>query len=383
MIARFLHRLPTAATLLCVAAVGCAPRADVPPATRPTAITSAVDWQLGPFTRLPDVNPILGPLVESRFDDPIRGRPVAWEHDHVFNPAAIVRGGKVYVLYRAEDDSGEGIGHHTSRLGLATSDDGVHFTREPAPVLYPARDGQEINETPGGCEDPRLIEAPDGTVVLTYTQWDARTPRLAVATSTDLRRWTKHGPAFAGAFADVASKSGAIVCRRDGDRLVATKIAGRYWMYFGEDGMRLATSDDLIHWTVQTDASGEARPLLPARPGRFDSGFAEGGPPAILTERGIVVLYNARNATTADRDPAIPPGQYCGGQALFDATDPARLLARSDAPIFRPESSDEVTGQYAAGTTFLEGLVHFRGRWLLYYGMADTKVGVAGSPRKL
>ena len=54
-----------------------------------------------------------------------------------------------------------------------------------------------------------------------------------------------------------------------------------------------------------------------------------------------------------------------------------RLLARSDAPFIRPTEPYERTGQYAEGTTFVEGLVPFRGRWLLYYGTADSRVGVA------
>ena len=67
--------------------------------------------------------------------------PVHWEALHTFNPAAIVRHGKVYVLYRAEDNSGAmEIGGHTSRLGLAESEDGIHFKRLPASRCFiPAR----------------------------------------------------------------------------------------------------------------------------------------------------------------------------------------------------------------------------------------------------
>src|SRR5689334_24836708 len=56
---------------------------------------------------------------------------------------------------RAEDASGDKqIGHHTSRLGMAESSDGLHFTRRDTPVLYPDRDAQQQNEWPGGVEDP-------------------------------------------------------------------------------------------------------------------------------------------------------------------------------------------------------------------------------------
>src|SRR5205823_7004881 len=111
-----------------------------------------------------------------------------------------VRNGKVYVLYRAEDASGDAqIGHHTSRLGLAESADGLHFTRRSEPVLYPDKDEQATYEWSGGVEDPRVVETDGGEYVLTYTQWNRDIPRLAVATSRDLVHWTKHGPAFAKA----------------------------------------------------------------------------------------------------------------------------------------------------------------------------------------
>jgi beta-1,2-mannosidase len=65
------------------------------------------------------------------------------------------------------------------------------------------------------------------------------------------------------------------------------------------------------------------------------------------------------------------------GQAVFEPTDPAKLMARPNTPFFQPELPWEQSGQYAAGTTFAEGLVWFHERWLLYYGCADSRVGVA------
>ena len=154
----------------------------------------------GAWTR-PVTSPVIAPDKTSAFRDPVTGADVHWEALHTFNPAAVVRDGKIYVLYRAEDDSGTAIiGGHTSRLGLASSGDGIHFTREPQPVLYPAKDAQQSRESPGGVEDPRIVEAPDGTYVLTYTQWSrARNVySVGIATSPDLHTWTKQGPAFRG-----------------------------------------------------------------------------------------------------------------------------------------------------------------------------------------
>src|SRR5436189_65893 len=167
---------------------------------------------------------------------------VAWEEYATFNPAAVVKDGKVYVLYRAEDVSGaRQIGGHTSRLGLAESSDGLHFTRRVTPVLYPDTDAQRQYEWPGGVEDPRIVE-----------------------------------------------------------------------------------TDNLVDWTPLEDADGRLVKALSPRPGYFDSWLVEGGPPALITARGIVVIYNAGNSG-AYGDSTLPARVYTGGQALFDPHNPLKL----------------------------------------------------------
>jgi beta-1,2-mannosidase len=339
------------------------------------------DWMFGPFEKPRQVNPVITPRRASAFVSPTNDSSVYWEEYATFNPAAVVRDGRVYVLYRAEDATGEmKIGHHTSRIGLAESEDGLRFTRRSAPVLFPARDAQAKYEWPGGVEDPRVVEADDGTYVLTYTQWNRDVPRLAVATSRDLVTWSKHGPAFAkvggGKYLAQESKSGAILSRVEGNRVIATKVNGKYWMYFGVPELLIATSDNLLDWTPVEDANGKPLKVLSPRPGYFDSWLVEAGPPAIITRHGIVVMYNAGNSATHG-DSTLPDRIYTGGQALYDARNPLRLIARLDEPFIKPTEAYERTGQYAAGTTFVEGLVPFNGRWFLYYGTADSRVGVA------
>jgi beta-1,2-mannosidase len=99
------------------------------------------DWTLGPFTRLEEDNPVLVTRPETRFYCPLQKRQIAWESKDVFNPSAVVRDGKVHLLYRAEDHDGNLAG--TSRIGLAVSDDGVSFPlsqRRSTPVFYPDQD---------------------------------------------------------------------------------------------------------------------------------------------------------------------------------------------------------------------------------------------------
>jgi predicted GH43/DUF377 family glycosyl hydrolase len=338
------------------------------------------DWMIGPFTR-PIDKPVIEPDPKSEFDCPMRGEKVKWEARHAFNPAAIVKDNKIYVLYRAEDDSMKGsnsIGKLTSRLGLAYSDDGVNFTKLPEPVFYPAVDDQRSREWYGGCEDPRLIETEDGTYVLFYTQYARNNDSgpgtcMGMATSKDLLKWKKHGPVTVIRSDDRVSlpkKSASPVCELKNGRLIAAKINGRYWMYYGEGDVYLASSADLEIWKDEGK-------VMPTRPGCFDSDLTEGGTPAVLTRQGIVVLYNGKNSPHDNTDPSLPKAIYCGGQALFDAADPTKLLERPERPFFMPEMKWEKTGQYKDGTTFIEGLVYFKGKWFMYYGCADTFVGVA------
>lgn len=130
------------------------------------------DWAWADFQRPEGLNPIISPREDTRFFCPVLKDSVAWESNDTFNPAATIYDGKVIVMYRAEDKSGEGIGRRTSRLGYAWSDDGLKFERKTTPVFYPDNDNQKELEWPGGCEDPRIAVTEDGTYVMMYTQWN-------------------------------------------------------------------------------------------------------------------------------------------------------------------------------------------------------------------
>jgi beta-1,2-mannosidase len=351
---------------------------------RAGALPRDVPWTLGPFTRELGGQPILEPTADTRFACPVSGRSVAWEEKDVFNPAAVVRNGSVHLLYRAQDRVGRPAG--TSRIGLATSHDGVRFERHSSPVLYPDNDAFREYEWEGGCEDPRIVEAEDGRYVLTYTAYDGKTARLCVASSTDLVRWTKHGLAFAraagGRYRDVWSKSGAIVCEARGNRLVAVRVAGRYWMYWGDTDIFSATSDNLVDWAPiererPAGASAVLASALAPRRFRFDSALVEPGPPAILTRHGVLLLYNGANRRSTG-DTELPDMAYSGGQALFDPQDPAAVIGRTTEPFISIRTAHEITGQ-VGNVCFVEGLVAFAGRWLLYYGMGDSRIGLASA----
>lgn len=353
-----------------------------------TAVTDnpLPDWAFGGFVRPEGVNPIISPDEASVFNCPMKGEEVKWEFADTFNPAAVVKDGKIYILYRAEDDPKAGIGGRTSRIGLAESSDGITIDwRSATPVFYP--DETEISKTyewKGGCEDPRVVAADiDGKTVyvMTYTSWNNSIPRLSVATSENLTEWTKHGPAFLdayeGKYKDLGCKSGSVVTEIKDGRQVAAKVNGKYLMYWGETAVYLASSDDLIHWTPLQNQDGKLLELIKPRNGYFDSNLTECGPPAIITENGILLFYNGKNDGGSNGCMDYPGSTYAAGQVLFDINEPTKVIGRLDNAFFRPMEAAEKSGQYKDGTVFIEGLVYKDGKWYLYYGCADSKVGVA------
>ncbi|HEY8305555.1 MAG TPA: glycoside hydrolase family 130 protein [Lapillicoccus sp.] len=303
-----------------------------------------VHFPLGPFTPY-EHNPILAPRGDS------------WESGSVYNPAAVVVGDRVALLYRAHADD------IVSHVGLAWSDGGYVFEREPQPVLSPSEDYDRF-----GVEDPRVTEV-DGTYYLTYSGWDRDRSLLCLATSSDLHTWTKHGPLFpdfdtfqpqgrgeTGAW----SKAGGILRERVGDH---------YLMLFGEGSIWAATSRDLLHWTPTT--SDIDPPLMAPRPGTFTDFLVEVGPPPLLTDDGLVLLVH--NAAVKDPDGSV---RYTAGQLLVHPERPQEVLAELTRPWIEPLTHEERHG-LVDNVTFVEGLVWFRDRWLAYYGQSDSTLGVA------
>jgi beta-1,2-mannosidase len=310
-----------------------------------------------PWTRLSDT-PILSP------------QGATWESAGTFNPAVILGPNKkVVMLYRAQDSAG------TSRIGYAESTDGLHFTRRAEPVLSPEAD----YEKDGGVEDPRLQKIGD-TYYLTYTGYNKIDAQLCLATSRDLLHWQRQGlivPANRGNWNVKWTKSGAIA---------PEKIDNKFWMYWlgtaadGTDQMGLSSSPDLLHWTEETQT-----PVLPRRPGQFDSRVVEPGPPPFIIGDRIVLIYNGAD------DHLV----YRTGIAVFDSRDPRKLISRSETPVFAPEKEWEKVGQ-VPNVVFVEGMIPAANvsakqkgavaahsantrAFVFYYGAADKFIGAGGA----
>lgn len=357
--------------------------------------TAATEWtnpeSFFAFSKADSANPVLT-ADSAQFVCPILNKPVYWAEKDVFNPAAVVRNDTLFLLYRAEDKIGKYAG--TSRIGLAWSLDGLHFTKHPSPVFYPDNDAQKILEWEGGCEDPRIVQDEKGIYFMTYTAYDGDKARMLVASSPDLYHWKKHGHVFAnaegGKYVGRWSKSGSIVCTYESGTPVAVKINNKYWMYGGDVNIWAATSEDLINWKPVLYKEGEKtsysmrrnaaenadlKTVFGPREKMFDSDLVEPGPPAMLTDSGIWLIYNSRNER-AIGDTTLADGTYAAGYIVLDKNDPTKVIQRSENYFISPDKPYEINGQ-VNNVCFLEGLVKYKNKWFLYYGTADSKIAVA------
>jgi len=271
-----------------------------------------------------------------------------FESKATFNPCTILKNDTIYMLYRAQDEK------LCSTIGLAWSIDGVNFNRLKKPVIKPEFD----YEIPGGCEDPRVVKI-GNTYYVTYTGYNLKETPSCLAASKDLKYWKKYGII-------TPDKSAAII---------NIEINGKYWLYFGDTNIWAAYSTDLVQWRIIDE------PVLKPRKNKFDEALVEPGPPPIITNEGILLIYNgniprARAEKLGEKVGRKKVREYATGWALFATDDPTKLIARCEEPFLTVTEKYEIQG-LGSDVVFSEGLIKKNGKSYLYYGCADTYVGVA------
>ncbi len=272
------------------------------------------------FTRSKN-NPILGPNPSH-----------PWEEMKVYNPGAIYENGVYHLFYRARGKD------WVSAIGHAVSEDGENFQRFDRPVL--SAEGQSEKK---GLEDPRVTKIGD-TYFMAYAAYDGGDVRLNIATSPDLKAWTKRGKAFSNfeflknGGTLLGYDNGQIVNRNykvenkewsKSGAILPEKVGGKYWMLFGEYNIWLANSGDGLRWEVIPGVF-----LSPRDMEYFDGCLVEMGPPPIKTEKGWLVLYHGVDHKKT----------YRIGFLILDLGNPAKVIYRSSKPIFEPEQPYELSG---------------------------------------
>jgi predicted GH43/DUF377 family glycosyl hydrolase len=272
----------------------------------------------------------------------------SWERAAVFNTAAIYENGLFHLLYRATDIGCHArFGDYMNSIGYAVSTDGIHFSKLDRPVLAPGAVPQELR----GCEDGRLVKIGD-TFHLTYTGFGNRFDgdyRICRATSKNLITWERQGVVL-----NEPNKNAS---------LFPSQINGRYCLLHRRyPDIWVAFSDDLVTWTDHTKI------LSPIPDTWQDARVGIAGPP-IKTNEGWLLLYHAAR---------IADNSYRLGAALLDLHDPTKVLARQADPIIEPELAWEKIG-FVPNVIFSNGHAVKGDDLYVYYGGADTVIGVAGA----
>lgn len=316
---------------------------DIFPKAQTPVTAEATDKQ---FVRF-EGNPILTPTIEWN-----------WQAKAVFNPSAIYAHGEVYLIYRAQSLDGESV------FGLAISRDGLHIDINFDYPIYVPRapfEKKPHREGNSGCEDPRIAEMDDRFYML-YTAYDGVHPPRVAQTSISVedfirRQWNWREPILISQ-ENVDDKDACVVKGKDGKYNVFHRINGEIW----------------IDVSYKMDFS-EKKPLAgkiiaKARRDKWDNVKIGIAAPPIETDRGWLLLYHGVSE---------PGFMYKVGAMLLDLADPSQVIARTDEPVFEPKMPYEIEGQvpnvvFPCGAVVIDGMIY------MYYGGADTVVGVATMP---
>lgn len=241
-------------------------------------------------------------------------------------------------------------------IGHAVSDNGRDFKRMNDYVLGPIPASQEGR----GCEDPRVVKIED-TFYMTYTGYGARFPgdyRICMATSQDLMHWERQGVVL-----DETNKDAALFPDKFGEDYLL--------LHRRPPGIWLSYSKDLIHW----DRHQMIADIDEESPWE-DCKIGIAGPP-IKTDKGYVLIYHGVSETEKQFGNRGAYKQYALGVMLLDLKDPRTVLYRQKEPILKPELPWELEEGYVPNVVFSCGQVVMNDHIYVYYGGADTALGLA------
>ncbi len=282
----------------------------------------------------------------------------------IFNAGVAKFQGRYVMVFRNDYGSTWGDPHFDgTNLGLAFSDDGIHWDVEPQPCW------QWQDEEVHRVYDPRLTVI-DG--------------RCHVCFAVDTRHGICGGIAITDDFETFDVKNISVPDNRN-LALFPETIDGCYWrlerpltVYSrgGEDRFDLwaSASPDLRYW-------GDSKLVLGVEDVPFANDKIGPGAPPIRTPKGWLAAIH-----TVDLDPARGKHgwettwtkRYCASLMLLDLDDPRKVIGLSKTPLLAPETDYETTGfngqrGFRTHVIFPGGMIlEDSGEVKLYYGAMDT-----------
>ena len=261
------------------------------------------------------------------------------------------------MLYRAVGDD------HISRLGIATTLDGVNFSfASDNPVFVPDPSSSYEER---GVEDPRISYI-DGKYAIIYVaasinKTDLRPNAIDWKTRVSLA-WTKDFVSF--------ERKGVILHSYNDKNAALFPVK---WNERGEDyfylyhrrypSIWISKSRDLNTWE---DVCNDSCLIVRPDSGSWDNDRIGIGSQPIYTEDGWLVFYHGRDNQ----------GTYRLGAFLTDFYHPDKIIAKLPYPILEPVLPFEVNGPIPR-VVFTCGAVEAGEDYWVYYGGADYAIGGA------
>ncbi len=232
-----------------------------------------------------------------------------------------------------------------SHLRLAWSTDGINFTIEPNPALWPDEPDEVF-----GLEDARITEF-EGRYWITYSAVSPNGVGVKLASTSDFKTFTRHGM--------ILPPDNKDAC------LFPQRIGGRVALLHRPMVGILGQPSIWLGWGEGPTAFGGHRLLMAPNPANPAEGLKIGaGPPPILTPQGWLMCWHGCSAAQ----------QYGQFLALLKTDDPAVVLSRATVPFLTPELPWEREG-FFPDVVFSNGWVQQGRQAMVYYGAADQSVG--------
>src|SRR3989344_4800164 len=279
-----------------------------------------------------------------------------WEAKATFNPAVLRIRDTTHILYRTLSDD------NTSYIGYAPAKDGVNIEERLPEPAYGPRENFELKKTTegnSGCEDPRLTKI--GKVIyMCYTAFDGiGPPRVAVTSITEKNFLQKNWKWKKPVLITPAGFDDKDTC------IFPEKVRGQYFLLH-RVGNEIC-GDYFKSLNFKEETVKKCIRIIGPRINSWDSAKVGIAAPPLKTKNGWLLLYHgvSKNHNT-----------YRIGAVLLDLNDPAIVLSRTADPIFEPKESYEKVG-IVNNVVFPCGMVLMDNLLYIYYGAADTVVGVA------
>lgn len=330
---------------------------------------------------------------------PEPGNPL--EVEGVLNPAtAWGKDGELYLYPRMV------AAGNVSRIGRArvVIEDGVPVGVERLGVVLEPDEGWEHGASNAGVEDPRItFVEPLGLHVMTYIAFGPLGPKPALAVSDDTVTWRRLGPVRFAYQPELDTDLNLFpnkdivffpeaVTGPDGRPALALLHRPMWdldWLRPGEGAPTPAGIDDErpAIWIGFVDLESALRDLsslvfvehssqLAASEYPYEESKVGGGPAPLRVPEGWLVLHHGVSGVNIKGFELAHGAIYAAGAMLLDADDVTRLIARTSEPLLVPETDDETTGTLG-NVVFPTAIEQIGDRRFVFYGMADSKIGVA------